>query len=138
MAITTPVPLPYRIPRARRGSGTQLDPDVERVRKLAKVMDHYMVDPLLGLVLPGAGDIIGSLLGLYTVALAIRRKMSPVIIARMLLNLAIDAAVGIVPLIGDMADVAWKANDKNVALLSDRAATGGHATARDWISVVGA
>src|SRR3954466_2138004 len=121
MAITTPVPLPYRIPRARRGTGTQLDPDVERVRKLAKVMDHYMVDPLLGLVLPGAGDIIGSLLGLYTVALAIRRKMSPVIVARMLLNLAIDAAIGIIPLLGDIADIGFKANQKNVALLAERA-----------------
>jgi hypothetical protein len=140
MAITTPVPLatPYRIPRARRATSTQLDPEVERVRRFARILDHYMVDPILGFVLPGAGDVIGSLLGLYTVALAIRKRLSPVIIARMLLNLAIDAAIGIVPLLGDAADVAFKANEKNVALLSDRHAAGGHATPRDYLAVLGA
>jgi hypothetical protein len=138
MATTTPLPMPYRIPRLRQATGTQLDPDIERVRKLAKVLDHNLVDPLVGFVLPGVGDLLGSLLGLYTVALAIRRKMSPVIVARMLMNLAIDAAIGVVPLVGDLADIGWKANKRNVALLADRAQTGGKARPRDWLSVVGA
>jgi hypothetical protein len=41
--------------------------EIERARTLARVLDHYLVDPLLGLILPGAGDLIGSLLGLYLV-----------------------------------------------------------------------
>jgi uncharacterized protein DUF4112 len=112
-------------------------PDIERARTLARVLDHYMVDPLLGFLLPGAGDLVGSLLGLYMVGVAVRRRMSPVIIARMLLNLALDAAIGAVPVLGDIADFAFKANRRNLALLEDRRATG-RATGRDWLAVVGA
>jgi hypothetical protein len=138
MAMTTPVPMPYAVPRARRGSGTRTDPELDRVKKIAGVLDHRFVDPVIGLVLPGAGDILGSLLGLYTVALAIRRRMSPIIVARMLLNLAIDAAIGIIPLLGDVADIGFKANTRNVALLAERTAQGGKATRKDWLAVVGA
>jgi hypothetical protein len=113
------------------------DPEIERARTLARVLDHYMVDPLIGLVLPGAGDLIGSLLGLYIVAIGVRRRVSPVVIARMVLNLALDAAIGFVPLIGDLADLAFKANESNLKLLVERRDTG-KATARDWLAVGGA
>jgi hypothetical protein len=113
------------------------DPEIERARTLARVLDHYMVDPLIGLVLPGVGDLIGSLLGLYIVGVALRRRISPVVIARMVLNLAIDAGIGLVPLIGDLADLVFKANDKNLQLLVERHDTG-KATARDWLAVGGA
>jgi len=138
MATTHSAHLPYVAPRPRRGTGTNLDPEVDRVRKLARMLDTYMVDPLIGLILPGAGDLIGSMLGLYTVVLAARRKVSPVVIARMLLNLAIDAVVGFIPLVGDLTDFAFKANQKNIDLLTDRANTGGKATRKDWLAVVGA
>lgn len=111
----------------------RIAPDLERARTLARVLDHYLVDPLLGLVLPGAGDLIGALLGLYLVAVAVRHRMSPVIIARMLLNLAVDAAVGAIPVVGDIADFAFRANQRNLALLDRR--TTGRATARDWLAV---
>jgi hypothetical protein len=111
--------------------------EIERARTLARVLDHYLVDPLLGLVLPGAGDLIGSVLGLYLVGIAVRRRMSPVIVARMLLNLALDAVFGVIPVIGDIADFAYKANQRNLALLVDRRATR-RPTARDWLAVGGA
>jgi hypothetical protein len=113
------------------------DPEIERARTLARILDHYMVDPLIGLVLPGAGDLIGSVFGLYIVGLALRRRVSPIIVARMLLNLAIDAGIGIVPLLGDVADALFKANEKNLQLLVERHDTG-KATARDWLAVGGA
>jgi hypothetical protein len=115
-----------------------VDHELERVRKLATVLDRYMVDPILGLILPGAGDILGSLLGIYTVTAAFRRKVSPVVIARMFLNLGVDAALGIVPFLGDIIDFGHKANVKNAELLADRASVGGKATAKDWLYVVGA
>jgi hypothetical protein len=114
-----------------------LPAEIARARTLARVLDHYLVDPLLGLVLPGAGDLIGSLLGLYLVAIAVRRRMSPLIVARMLLHLALDAVLGTIPLIGDIADFAYKANERNLALLVGRHATG-RPTARDWLAVGGA
>jgi hypothetical protein len=113
------------------------DPEIDRARTMTRVLDHYMVDPLIGLVLPGAGDLIGSLLGLYIVGIALKRRIAPVVIARMVLNLAIDAGIGFVPLIGDIADLAFKANDKNLALLNDRQGAR-RSTARDWFAVGGA
>ena len=137
MATTSNPLMPvYLPPRAKRGSGTRVDTELERVKKLANVLDRYMVDPLVGLVLPGAGDIVGSLLGIYIVAIGLKRGVSPVIVARMMLNLGLDAALGIVPLLGDVIDVGFKANQKNVELLSHRPT--GKATAKDWMLVVGA
>lgn len=115
----------------------ELPTELARVRTLTRVLDRYMLDPVLGLVLPGAGDLIGSVLGLYVVAIAVRRRVSPIVIARMLMNLAIDAAIGVVPIAGDLADLAFRANEKNFALLSERY-DGRRATARDWLAVGGA
>jgi hypothetical protein len=114
------------------------DRELRRVQTLARILDRNYVDPLLGLLLPGAGDLAGALLGLYAVSLALRRRMSPVVIARMLLNLSIDALVGAVPLVGDLFDFGFHAHERNARLLVERAEEGGRATARDWLLVVGA
>lgn len=114
------------------------DRELERVQTLARVLDHGLVDPLIGLLAPGIGDVIGSMLGLYAVFVAARRRMSPVVIARMLMNLALDMVIGIIPILGDAADFAFKANKRNVALLLDRSSIGGRATGRDWAIVIGA
>jgi hypothetical protein len=116
----------------------QRDPELERVKRISKLLDTYMLDPILGFFLPGVGDLIGTFLGLYAVSLAAKRKMSPVIIARMLMNLAIDGAIGAIPLLGDAADVVYQANKKNVALLETRAEDGGKASWKDWAMVGGA
>lgn len=105
---------------------------------MARVLDDAYVDPILGLLLPGAGDVVGSLLGLYTVGLAARRRVAPIVIARMLLNLAIDAGLGAIPFLGDLFDLGFKANNRNIALLADRTHRGGQGTARDWLAVIGA
>jgi hypothetical protein len=113
--------------------------ELERVRLAARVLDSYFLDPLIGLVLPGGGDVIGSLLGVYTVVIAVRRSVSPVVIARMIMNLGLDAVIGFVPLVGDLADFGFKANKKNVELLERSLETrGGKASAKDWLVVVGA
>jgi hypothetical protein len=114
------------------------DPELERIKRISRLLDGYFVDPLLGLFLPGLGDVVGWGLGLYAVSLAIRRKMSGVIIARMLLNLSLDAAVGALPLVGDAADFVFKANDRNVALLEEAQARQGRAGWKDWAAIVGA
>jgi len=108
------------------------DRDIARARLFARVLDDYFVAPLLGTFLPGIGDVLGSVLGLYVVILAVRRHMSPVVIARMLLNLGVDMLLGLVPVLGDALDFGFRANKRNVELLADRANTGGRANARDW------
>ena len=48
---------------------------------------------------------------------AARLRVGPVVLMRMLLNIGIDTVVGLVPVLGDLFDVAWKANTKNLALV---------------------
>jgi hypothetical protein len=98
---------------------THADPEIERARTFTRWMDRYGLDPLIGLI-PGIGDVIGAALGLYIVRIAVKKGMSPPVIARMLLHLAIDMFVGIIPIVGDVADFFYKANEKNLKLLEER------------------
>src|SRR3954471_5133709 len=95
------------------------DEDVEVVRAdtLARWLDDRFLDPLIGLFLPGVGDLATSGAGLYVVWVAVKKRLPLIVIARMLLNLAVDALVGAIPVAGDLFDFAWKANKKNAALL---------------------
>ncbi len=113
------------------------DGDIRAAETLARWLDDRFLDPLLGFFLPGIGDVIGSVLGLYVVAVAWRRKLPLVTVARMLVNLGVDALVGVVPIAGDLFDVAWKANRKNVRLLRARH-DARHDTIGDWLRVIAA
>jgi len=108
-----------------RSSGTQdLQKDLRRARRLAKLLDtqfrvggvRFGLEGILGL-LPVAGDAAGAVLGLYPLYIARRHKLGNDVQARMALNLAIEFAGGAVPLLGDLFDVAFKANIRNVKLL---------------------
>jgi hypothetical protein len=123
-----------------RASSLVADPEIERARTVARWMDRYGLDPLIGLV-PGIGDVIGAAFGLYIVSIAARRGLSKAVIARMLLHLGIDMVVGALPVIGDVADFFYKANQKNLALLEERVAEGkpdGMTKAVDWAYLIGA
>jgi len=99
------------------------EPDraLEAAETLALWLDHRFVDPLLGLLLPGFGDLLGSALGLYPVFLAWRRRAPKALLARMLLNLAADAAGGAIPIVGDIWDFFFRAHARNLHLLRARA-----------------
>jgi hypothetical protein len=101
---------------------------IERLRRLAYLLDdrfripgtRYRIgfDGLIGLV-PGIGDAVTTLLALYIVLEARRQGVPVGKLGRMGLNVGIDAVLGAVPLLGDLFDVAWKANRRNLALLLD-------------------
>src|SRR3954452_7553470 len=93
------------------------DRDVALAVKLADWLDDRYIDPVVGLVLPGAGDLAMTLVGLYPIVVAVRRQMPAVVVARMFTNLAIDAMVGAVPILGDAFDFVFKAHRKNANLL---------------------
>jgi hypothetical protein len=59
-----------------------------------------------------------------------------VVLARMLLNVLIDLAAGLVPVAGDVADVAWKSNSLNLALLERHERPGVKPTSGDWAVVL--
>ncbi len=75
-------------------------------------------DAILGLI-PGVGDTIGAVLSTYIIIEAARRGASVWTVTRMLGNVAVETIVGAVPLVGDLFDVVFKANMRNLALLGD-------------------
>ena len=96
-----------------------------RMRNLTRLLDTAIglpggfrigIDPIIGLV-PGIGDVIASTLSVWLVYDAARLGISKRVIARMVLNIMIEAAIGAVPVIGDFIDAAWKANVRNMRLV---------------------
>ena len=81
---------------------------------------RFGLDALVGLV-PGVGDTLTTMVSFYILAAGVRYRVPKVTLLRMGLNVALDYVVGAVPLVGDLFDAAWKSNQKNVALLRERA-----------------
>lgn len=77
---------------------------------------RFGLDPLLGLI-PVGGDLAGLLLSLYLYSEASASGAPGRIKRRMLGNALIDFLGGLVPVIGDIFDVAWRANSRNAELL---------------------
>jgi hypothetical protein len=75
------------------------------------------LDAIVGLI-PFIGDLIGVLASSIILAEANRLGVSRAVMTRMAFNVAVEGVVGIVPFIGDLFDAGWKANQKNVALLT--------------------
>lgn len=104
---------------------TPPDP-LERYRRLATRLDaqfhipgssiRFGWDALIGLI-PGLGDAVGGLLGGYGLLTAYQLGAPPSVLLRLLLNLGVDLVLGAAPLLGDLFDLAWKGNLRNVALL---------------------
>jgi hypothetical protein len=74
-------------------------------------------DALIGLI-PGVGDLVGTLLSGYIIAVAASRGLPPSALARMAINVGLEAVVGVVPIVGDLFDAAWKANQRNIGLMA--------------------
>jgi len=99
---------------------------IARVEALATLLDtailvpgtnvRFGIDALIGLV-PGIGDTITTLLSLYIVKEARALGAPRHLILRMLGNVALDSVVGVVPLAGDVFDVMWRANRRNMNML---------------------
>src|SRR5688572_18427034 len=93
---------------------------LRQLEQLSTWMDRRYIDPILGLLVPGVGDALGAVVGLYGVKVALRVGAHPMVIARMLLNLALDAMLGAVPVVGAFGDFFFRAHIKNVTLLRTR------------------
>src|SRR5688572_23575125 len=93
---------------------------IKTARTITRWMDRLYLDPILGFLVPGAGDLLTGATGVYLVALAVRAGAPKIVIARMLINLAVDVVVGLIPFAGDVFDFAWRANQRNLDLLERR------------------
>lgn len=112
----------------------------ERYLQLAERIAHWMdrryVDPILGLLVPGAGDAIGAGIGLLGVYAAFRMRAHPVVIARMLVHLAVDSLLGSIPILGAVLDFFYKSHSRNLALLRERDVR--RPRPSDWLAVAAA
>jgi hypothetical protein len=98
----------------------------DRLLRLARLMDAAIevpalrttvgMDAMLGLV-PVVGDVVSAAIGLYSVVLARELGASGWLQARMIGNLLADAALGALPLAGDVADLYFRAHLRNLRLL---------------------
>jgi hypothetical protein len=100
----------------------------KRLARLAWLLDNSIpipglryrigLDGILGLI-PGVGDVLGTLLSSYIIADAARFGVSKSTLVRMVFNVAVESVVGVLPILGDVLDMTWKANHRNVALLQE-------------------
>ena len=92
-------------------------------------------DAIVGLV-PGIGDLVTALMACAIIVQAHQMRVPRIIQARMLINVGIDLLIGAIPFAGDVADVFWKANTRNFALLERHAGLAVPVRAGDWLFVL--
>ena len=115
---------------------TRLPPDprvLDALRRWAVLFDsafripgtriRFGLDAIVGLV-PGIGDLSTPAFAALILLQAVRMRVPLVVQARMVLNAAIDMVTGLVPVLGDLVDIGWKANLRNLALLERHARPG--------------
>ena len=99
--------------------------DVRHLRRLSWLLDSSIplpggyrigLDGIIGLI-PGLGDALGASMSTYIVVQAARLGASPVQLLRMMMNILVETVVGTIPVLGDLFDFAWKANERNMVLL---------------------
>jgi hypothetical protein len=110
-------------------------PALRNLDSLAKLMDgqftipgtniRFGLDALIGLV-PGAGDFATFLVSGYMLTVLAQNGASGFVLARMALNVIIDSLFGSIPILGDIFDVAFRANQRNMKLMHEHYVEGRH------------
>lgn len=79
---------------------------------------RFGLDFLLGLI-PGVGDTISLGFSGVLIATMAKHGASPRLVVRMLVNVLVDAVVGAVPFLGNVFDLFFKANSRNLNLMQE-------------------
>lgn len=126
-------------------SSVDAPPSLQRLRQLSHLLDNaiaipgtdlrFGLDPILG-VLPGGGDVLTGAMSVYIVFEGARMGLPAPTLGRMGVNILIDTLTGLVPVLGDLFDVGWKANSQNVALLEKHIANPVPSRAADKVFAV--
>ncbi|CAN5151191.1 hypothetical protein BH10PSE7_BH10PSE7_40660 [soil metagenome] len=109
-------------------TGIDRERTIRRLRRIARIMDtalripgtriRFGADSVVGL-LPGIGDLMTLGVSLYAVCEAYRIGIPRGVLLKMMANVAIDTGLGAVPLVGDVFDLFFKSNTRNLHLLLD-------------------
>ena len=128
-------------PRPRMGGAGGVFRD-ENLDLLSRVLDTWFripgtnirfgLDGIIGFV-PGVGDFLAGAASCIIVLAAFFRGVPLVTIARMVVNLVIEVGVGLVPVLGNLFDIGWRANRRNYHLLEGSLAATPRNTAKDWM-----
>jgi len=107
-------------PRAERFAAAE-----RRIGRVTHLLDELIevpgtsikvgLDPVIGLI-PIAGDAVSALAGGWVILEASRFNLPRVVLARMILNLALDLGIGAIPLLGDAYDLFFRSNSRNLDL----------------------
>jgi hypothetical protein len=128
----------------------QITTPVELLDLVSFLMDRAFVLPgtnvrfglnAFFLVLPILGDVIPGLVSLGILAVGLHSYRVPrIVAARMVLNSLLDISIGWIPVVGDLFDVWFKADTRNVRLLQEYAGSSAEpprSTWRHWLFVLG-
>lgn len=111
---------------------------------LARLLDNqfqgpmgikFGLDALIGLI-PGIGDFITSGLSSYILLRAALLKLPLPLLIQMAINILIDQIIGVIPLLGDLFDIYWKSNQKNVELIKNYAQSGERVPSYIFLNII--
>ena len=138
--VAKPEILPPRPTFRERGARNVFDD--EHLDILSHLLDDFIripgtpirfgLDGIVGFI-PGVGDILGGLASSIIIVAAWFRGIPPITIARMVMNVAIETAVGSIPVVGNLFDIAWRANRRNYKLLEGSIADPRRHSAASWV-----
>ncbi len=110
---STTIPNPRGVYRSRSAALARL---LDSQFEIPGTGVRFGIDAAIGLI-PGIGDTISAAIGSLIIAEAVQLGVRKPVIAKMAANLAIDWVIGLVPIAGDVFDVMYKANMRNLDLL---------------------
>lgn len=109
----------YRAPEKHVDEGLEkISHVLDRLFRIPGTEIRFGLDPIIGFLLPVAGDSVSTLISMYIVLRSIQYGLPKIVIGRMVFNIALDYVVGSVPFVGDFLDFVIKANEKNIDLLN--------------------
>lgn len=100
---------------------------IDSIERVARLMDGAVRLPVIGPVgldavlglFPVAGDVVTGGIAVWLIGKSLKYGVPHDVIARMLANVLIDVIIGAVPVAGDLADMWFRANLRNVAILRE-------------------
>ncbi len=128
-------------PRSKRAGKAFDDHNLDLLSHLLDDFIHipgtpirFGLDGIVGFI-PGIGDILGGLASTIIIVAAWGRGVPPAILARMVLNVAIETGVGTLPVVGNFFDIAWRANRRNYALLTQSVGLPQTPQKKNWLLI---